>query len=55
MCSKMRATVCRLTIPETNPEMDVYRVGTVLEAVRWGVLLYVLSRTNSILVIQWRV
>jgi adenylate kinase len=24
----------RCTIPETNPEMDVYRVGTVLEMVR---------------------
>jgi len=24
----------RLTIPETNPEMDVYRIGTVLEMVR---------------------
>lgn len=24
----------RLTIPETNPEMDVYRIGTLLELVR---------------------
>lgn len=24
----------RVTIPETNPEVDVYRVGTVLEMVR---------------------
>ena len=24
----------RLTVPETNPEMDVYRIGTVLEMVR---------------------
>lgn len=24
----------RCTIPETNPEMDVYRIGTVLELVR---------------------
>lgn len=23
-----------MTIPETNPEMDVYRIGTILELVR---------------------
>ena len=25
---------CRVTIPELNPEMDVYRIGTLLEMVR---------------------
>lgn len=25
---------CRVTIPELNPEMDVFRVGTLLEMVR---------------------
>ncbi|BDA45931.1 probable adenylate kinase 5, chloroplastic [Coccomyxa sp. Obi] len=42
VCSAVKTAVAaeerllsvRLTIPETNPEMDVYRIGTVLELVR---------------------
>ena len=26
--------ICRCTIPELNPEMDVYRIGTMLEMAR---------------------
>ena len=29
-----RACKCRVTIPELNPEMDVFRIGTLLEMVR---------------------
>ena len=29
-----RSYRCRVTIPELNPEMDVYRIGTLLEMVR---------------------
>ncbi|CAG9466110.1 unnamed protein product [Pedinophyceae sp. YPF-701] len=31
---KLVRTQVKLTIPETNPEMDVYRIGTLLEMVR---------------------
>lgn len=32
--TKQTAGDCRCTVPETNPEMDVFRIGTLLELVR---------------------
>lgn len=33
-CFSLMPHACRVTIPELNPEMDVYRIGTLLEMVR---------------------